>query len=160
MENQSQEPDKYWVITANTITNMNKKLTKFQNRGYTLMGAVRPYNGIGGDCFMATLYLSNSNLDRYRGFLNIDKGSETQREYEQLGYVPISEYSKHITWAKPVRKVNLVALREAILKAYEVTETWDVRDDNLANNILRHLEVALSEIEGTRVESSDRELPQ
>jgi len=109
---------------------------------------------------MATLYLSNSNLDRYRGFLNIDKGSETQREYEQLGYIPISEYSKHITWAKPVRKVNLVTLREAILKAYEVTETWDIKDDNLANNILECLEAALSEIEGTQVESSDRELPQ
>ena len=95
------ELDKYWVISANSFVQANEKISKFEKLGYKLMD-IKPYNGIGGDCFMITMYLPTTpDLKNHELYENADIGSQRQAELEKQGYKAISNYSKHITWAKP-----------------------------------------------------------
>ena len=100
----SQELDKYWVIEASSTLVANEKISKFEKQGYKLMD-VKPYQGVGGSCFIITMYLPNTpDLGNYEGYENADIGSQRQKELEGQGYKAISNYSKHITWGKPVDK--------------------------------------------------------
>lgn len=153
--------DKYIFALANSKDNANEILKKYSEAGYKLLGPVSNYRGVGGDCWHMTFYLSGFNLRDYAGFVNLDKGSPEQVRYEAAGYVPISEYSKHITWAKP-KQIGLDVEKtvEQLIELYGVVEDWDIRDADLPNNILEGLEKALNELgEYTRedAEALDRE---
>ena len=143
------ELDKYWVIEASSTLTANEKINKFEKLGYKLMD-VKPYQGVGGSCFIITMYLSSTpDLGKYEGFENIEIGTPRQHEVEKLGYKALFPYSKHITWAKPRgHQPKLSVVREALINAYEVVENWDDKDDNLHNNIIEWLDRALGELDG------------
>ena len=86
-------------------------------------------------------------------------GDERQKQVQELGYIPLEKYSKHITWMVPKTNTpKLSVIREAIVNAFSVTENWDDKDTNLKNNILSYLEGALDEIEGEQIDDpSDTE---
>ena len=107
------ELDKYWVIEASSTLAANEKIAKFEKQGYKLLD-VKPYQGVGGSCFIITMYLpSTPDLGNYIGYENADIGSSRQIELERLGYKAMANYSKHITWAKP-NEENIDALDKEI----------------------------------------------
>ena len=56
------ELDKYWVIEASSTLTANEKINKFEKLGYKLMD-VKPYQGVGGSCFIITMCLDVGNYD-------------------------------------------------------------------------------------------------
>lgn len=146
------ELDKYWVITAGDITELNNKITKFDKQGYKLLGPATPYNGIGGSCWVATLYLSSTpNIEEYEKFRNIDIGSSDQEVAEAKGFTPLASYSKHITWAihkKPQPRLSII--RELLVQIGSIAEDADHKDPSILDQIYRLSDKALSEIDEPR----------
>ena len=95
------EQDKYQDFFANDLDELVKKTDKLVKMGYKIQAThwIRetPY------LMHRTMSLSSSpDLKKYELFENADIGSQKQRELENLGYKAIANYSKHITWGRPV----------------------------------------------------------
>ena len=146
----SQEQDKYQDFFANDLTELIQKTDKWVRQGYKILSTEVVRGGSFDFLALRTMYLSSSvDLSKYEGFDNADIGSDKQFTYEKLGYEGIANYSKHITWAKPRGyQPKLSVVREALINAYEVVENWDIKDDNLPNNILKWLDKTLGELDG------------
>ena len=144
----SERLDKYWVIEATSTLRANEKISKFEKQGYKLLD-VKPYNGIGGSCFLITMYLDTGNYD---GVTNLKDVSSVEVDTYLLDGWEIASASISTKFCRMIKRngvtPRLSVIREAIVNAYSVVENWDVKDGNLSNNILKALDVALDEIEG------------
>ena len=101
---------KYLIFGAEDIDKLNKFINNRAGEGYKLQD-IKPYQGIGGTVFVVSMYISSTpDIQGGVDFVNIEKetnnpgGSILIRKMTDAGWVPISEYSKHITLMKS-RKV-------------------------------------------------------
>ena len=102
----SEKQPKYIVIEGSTREDIQTKINSFAEDGYKVHNYTYneysyPEEGICGHKYTALMYLSSSNLDNLEGFENADIGSTRQNVFENSGYRPIANYSKHMTWARP-----------------------------------------------------------
>ena len=152
------ELDQYQDFVANDLSELIRKTDKHVKRGYKILSTI--LTRAKPTLWHRTMYLSSSvDLSLFKDFENVPIGDERQKQVQELGYIPLEKYSKHITWMVPKTNTpKLSVIREAIVNAFSVTENWDDKDTNLKNNILSYLEEALDEIEGEQIDDpSDTE---
>ena len=98
-----------------------------------------------------------SKYDNVERFVKVPILEEEQEV--PYGWSMIHHTSKEVVLVKKGNQPKLSVIREALINAHRTVEDWDERDDNLSNNILEWIEVALGEIEGeTKDESNSPEL--
>jgi len=98
---------KYLIFGADDIDKLNKFINHRSDEGYKLQD-IKPYQGIGGTVFVVSMYISSTpDIQGGVNFVNIEKETNNQngsiliKKMTDAGWVPISEYSKHVTLMKP-----------------------------------------------------------
>ena len=102
---------KYLIFGASDIDQLNRLVNKRADEGYKHQDT-KPYQGIGGTVFVVTMYLSSTpDIQNGVDFVNMEKdtnnvnGSSLIKKMTDAGWVPISEYSKHVTLMK-LKEIN------------------------------------------------------
>jgi len=97
---------KYLVFGADDIDKLNRFINHRSDEGYKLQD-INPYQGIGGTVFVVSMYISSTpDIQGAVDFVNVEKdvnavdGSPLIRRMTDAGWIPISEYSKHVTLMK------------------------------------------------------------